>query len=78
MVDKYFVKIKDGYVDCLCSDKPIECNEMCDEYIVRLIKIERDVLEDSVNDISGKMDELSRSIGRTVLCVNKFKRNLRK
>jgi len=71
LVDRYWVKLEDFDIRCVCKDKHCIDNTMCKEYLVKLLEIDRqdnsmDDWDKSINKlfttIKKETDELSKSI----------------
>lgn len=65
MVFKYFVTFDVvGEIDCFCKSPPKDCDKKCDEYLVKLTLIERDVSDDIAKKMDKAVNKLAKSFGK--------------
>lgn len=82
MIFKYFISFdEEGEVGCFCKERPTDCSEKCDEYIVKLTKIERSNAEKSIdkfiNSTSCLNDEANKLTSEIKKVRGKLRRNFR-
>lgn len=75
MIDKFWVKFDELDVECFCKDGnkkcPSEKNPLCEEYIIKLIKIER-------NKVNDDLDILNENVKKLIKIDDKFKSEISK
>jgi hypothetical protein len=76
---KYFIQFDDaGEISCLCKNKPMDCRNNCNEYIVKLSLITRDKVEASVDNFIKYNDKLSIEANKLSSELKKVSNKLRR